>query len=124
MQWCFMAFFFQAEDGIRDRTVTGVQTCALPIYAVPEHARDGGQAVEDVAEVEDLEHPRLRARDVVGRRIRLARQPRGDLTVLRGVCQGHPERRGIDLARDVLRDRRVALEELLRPRARLVLVLV
>src|SRR5437867_6664685 len=26
-----MSFFFQAEDGIRDRTVTGVQTCALPI---------------------------------------------------------------------------------------------
>src|SRR5207248_7404339 len=26
-------FFFQAEDGIRDRTVTGVQTCALPICA-------------------------------------------------------------------------------------------
>src|SRR6266705_3169100 len=26
-------FFFQAEDGIRDRTVTGVQTCALPISA-------------------------------------------------------------------------------------------
>src|SRR5207249_9218205 len=24
-------FFFQAEDGIRDRNVTGVQTCALPI---------------------------------------------------------------------------------------------
>src|SRR5256886_2971218 len=28
---CF--FFFQAEDGIRDLTVTGVQTCALPILA-------------------------------------------------------------------------------------------
>src|SRR5438094_1303083 len=27
----FFFFFFQAEDGIRDRTVTGVQTCALPI---------------------------------------------------------------------------------------------
>src|SRR6266516_2659361 len=27
----FLVFFFQAEDGIRDRTVTGVQTCALPI---------------------------------------------------------------------------------------------
>src|SRR2546430_6608921 len=27
---CFF-FFFQAEDGIRDLTVTGVQTCALPI---------------------------------------------------------------------------------------------
>src|SRR5207249_9560352 len=25
-------FFFQAEDGIRDRNVTGVQKCALPIY--------------------------------------------------------------------------------------------
>src|SRR5437868_15463743 len=28
--WAF--FFFQAEDGIRDRNVTGVQTCALPIF--------------------------------------------------------------------------------------------
>src|SRR2546430_11345480 len=30
---CSLAlFFFQAEDGIRDLTVTGVQTCALPIF--------------------------------------------------------------------------------------------
>src|SRR5438093_5495449 len=29
--FCFF-FFFQAEDGIRDWSVTGVQTCALPIY--------------------------------------------------------------------------------------------
>ena len=28
----FFFFFFQAEDGIRDKLVTGVQTCALPIY--------------------------------------------------------------------------------------------
>src|SRR5690606_40026720 len=28
-------FFFQAEDGIRDFHVTGVQTCALPIYKDP-----------------------------------------------------------------------------------------
>src|SRR2546426_6010887 len=27
-------FFFQAEDGIRDYKVTGVQTCALPIYVI------------------------------------------------------------------------------------------
>src|SRR5258706_1509407 len=27
-------FFFQAEDGIRDWSVTGVQTCALPIFAI------------------------------------------------------------------------------------------
>src|SRR5690606_41117790 len=30
---CCGVFFFQAEDGIRDFHVTGVQTCALPIYA-------------------------------------------------------------------------------------------
>src|SRR5688500_19877443 len=43
MLWCavlvglvcpprLVTFFFQAEDGIRDYKVTGVQTCALPIY--------------------------------------------------------------------------------------------
>src|SRR5260363_475919 len=32
-------FFFQAEDGIRDDLVTGVQTCALPIY--PHHSQTG-----------------------------------------------------------------------------------
>src|SRR5690606_40510284 len=31
-------FFFQAEDGIRDFHVTGVQTCALPILLSPLHA--------------------------------------------------------------------------------------
>src|SRR2546430_8735159 len=37
---CICFFFFQAEDGIRDLTVTGVQTCALPIFIVI-----GGSAV-------------------------------------------------------------------------------
>src|SRR2546430_8529152 len=47
----FVFFFFQAEDGIRDLTVTGVQTCALPIShaalerrvpgAVPRGGRTG-----------------------------------------------------------------------------------
>src|SRR2546430_11209798 len=32
-------FFFQAEDGIRDLTVTGVQTCALPILTLAEFVR-------------------------------------------------------------------------------------
>ena len=31
--FCFL-FFFQAEDGIRDHCVTGVQTCALPISSI------------------------------------------------------------------------------------------
>src|SRR3989475_2525317 len=35
----FVFFFFQAEDGIRDLTVTGVQTCALPIS--PKRHIDG-----------------------------------------------------------------------------------
>src|SRR5699024_11247190 len=35
-------FFFQAEDGIRDRNVTGVQTCALPIS--PARSREGSTA--------------------------------------------------------------------------------
>ena len=30
--WFSDNFFFQAEDGIRDTSVTGVQTCALPIW--------------------------------------------------------------------------------------------
>src|SRR5699024_6509571 len=33
----FRVFFFQAEDGIRDRNVTGVQTCALPISGFLTH---------------------------------------------------------------------------------------
>src|SRR5699024_10624238 len=39
-------FFFQAEDGIRDRNVTGVQTCALPIYEVVHITAE--QSLEDV----------------------------------------------------------------------------
>src|SRR2546422_8528571 len=35
----YFFFFFQAEDGIRDVAVTGVQTCALPICAGGRHHR-------------------------------------------------------------------------------------
>src|SRR5256885_6246364 len=34
-------FFFQAEDGIRDYKVTGVQTCALPIFLWTDHGIAG-----------------------------------------------------------------------------------
>src|SRR3712207_8359520 len=37
-------FFFQAEDGIRYIGVTGVQTCALPIYGGPVGLREGRAA--------------------------------------------------------------------------------
>src|SRR3989440_5154668 len=41
----FFFFFFQAEDGIRDLIVTGVQTCALPIYVAAERAEQHGADV-------------------------------------------------------------------------------
>src|SRR5699024_12568827 len=42
--FCYF-FFFQAEDGIRDRNVTGVQTCALPIFFVPQAAAVRGELI-------------------------------------------------------------------------------
>src|SRR2546430_7691055 len=50
----FMFFFFQAEDGIRDLTVTGVQTCALPICVGPfvaRHLRQRGEIGDDGREL-------------------------------------------------------------------------
>src|SRR5205823_9881803 len=37
-----IVFFFQAEDGIRDKLVTGVQTCALPIFPRRKAALEAG----------------------------------------------------------------------------------
>src|SRR3712207_8638336 len=37
----FLFFFFQAEDGIRDIGVTGVQTCTLPIFVAAVAAESG-----------------------------------------------------------------------------------
>src|SRR5207248_4374684 len=49
---CF--FFFQAEDGIRDRTVTGVQTCALPIFELGRGERCGRRKPgEEALEIRD-----------------------------------------------------------------------
>src|SRR5699024_11811138 len=41
-------FFFQAEDGIRDRNVTGVQTCALPIFCIFKRKRMGQTNLEKI----------------------------------------------------------------------------
>src|SRR5256885_8986089 len=85
-------FFFQAEDGIRDYKVTGVQTCALPIFpghrprawptdgtrdpAVPDRATDGraprlrrvgarGRLLLGSARLGGLSHGRLDRKSVV-----------------------------------------------------------
>src|SRR5699024_3783212 len=55
-------FFFQAEDGIRDRNVTGVQTCALPIY--PLKTRRSALVREDRSLSENSSRPRLMARSI------------------------------------------------------------
>src|SRR5438309_7553725 len=47
-----MIFFFQAEDGIRDGTVTGVQTCALPI----SRSADADRVVRPGREQQDGGH--------------------------------------------------------------------
>src|SRR2546430_4315400 len=65
---CVEFFFFQAEDGIRDLTVTGVQTCALPISAPRRdvdmrHVRDGRGGARGRAEA----RARALAEEDVGR---------------------------------------------------------
>src|SRR5690606_40919818 len=47
---CNVVFFFQAEDGIRDFHVTGVQTCALPIFidATIHLIRNKDASIEDL----------------------------------------------------------------------------
>src|SRR5688572_6472719 len=59
-------FFFQAEDGIRDLTVTGVQTCALPILA-PSRSRAASARVR---------HLRSRSRNRPIKRCNGVRDPR------------------------------------------------
>src|SRR2546430_3883793 len=101
-------FFFQAEDGIRDLTVTGVQTCALPISQDPLLARPDGhparvQVLEegdgvlpgDPEEVLDVSRPDL---------LPLAQE--GDDLVLDRV-----ERRGVEVERLLDPDELPALDE-------------
>src|SRR5437773_1385931 len=47
-------FFFQAEDGIRDRDVTGVQTCALPIFGAAFHGTLSISGITVTAVIVDL----------------------------------------------------------------------
>src|SRR2546422_11090531 len=53
MPWRGPVFFFQAEDGIRDVAVTGVQTCALPI-SLCQPSDLGCQRLLDAARIDSL----------------------------------------------------------------------
>src|SRR2546430_9651134 len=79
----WMVFFFQAEDGIRYLTVTGVQTCALPIY-VRSGRSERGRAVRSAGDQErDFLHHS-------GRGCRA--QPRAQART-RDALHGRPDRR-------------------------------
>src|SRR5438309_5379032 len=78
----FFFFFFQAEDGIRDGTVTGVQTCALPISRTLRRAAsaapkcsgtrwrsESGSLVRAVATIRSEERRVGKSVDLGGRRI-------------------------------------------------------
>src|SRR5690606_40314630 len=67
-----LSFFFQAEDGIRDFHVTGVQTCALPILA-------SGSA--DVAEINISGSGKLRGADFSTRVARVRITGSGDVEI-------------------------------------------
>src|SRR5260370_12821141 len=56
MDWrVIVFFFFQAEDGIRDSSVTGVQTCALPIFLKEGRPRSSIFMVGNVM-IDSLQH--------------------------------------------------------------------
>src|SRR5256886_9264193 len=90
-------FFFQAEDGIRDLTVTGVQTCALPIsvrHPVVAQENQGRIAVR----------PCPTARRAAARRAWPATPARADRRDLRAVRELHPPvSLGVNPSADALR---------------------
>src|SRR6266496_1358303 len=86
----YFFFFFQAEDGIRDLYVTGVQTCALPIFARERLHKHGPEGHDPASAVR-----RRRAEPApapAGRRERLAqsraRSPCRRSGTLRASCSG------------------------------------
>src|SRR5256886_13122387 len=86
-----MRFFFQAEDGIRDLTVTGVQTCALPISELGARARDGpapeGRGVEPEPGGLELVRERSRALTADVRDQEVLHAGRPELEIGRASCR-------------------------------------
>src|SRR6266498_5449234 len=101
----FFFFFFQAEDGIRDADVTGVQTCALPIWrgrATGSRADDDRRARVGLPE-ELVQDPVVEAdtpvRDGPADRPRLVRAVNRDRPSLRPAPEHVRVRRDADCAR-------------------------
>src|SRR5215213_11906776 len=91
--WPFF-FFFQAEDGIRDWSVTGVQTCALPISQLEENRH--GVDVVGMFFFDDNTYV-LRTGDPIGERLSNVAKEKGILLMMcdqcaieRGLATGEP----------------------------------
>src|SRR5205085_4713141 len=69
-------FFFQAEDGIRDLTVTGVQTCALPIFRSPIRMNGVTVSESDRQKYEDAFLRRAKSRDARSEERRVGKECR------------------------------------------------
>src|SRR5256885_5749899 len=81
MRGAVFVFFFQAEDGIRDYKVTGVQTCALPISRALLH--------ETLARGVEVEHRRIVGvrRHAVAREQRLERRAAAEVARVQVSCR-------------------------------------
>src|SRR5260370_12688682 len=120
MRCCF--FFFQAEDGIRDSSVTGVQTCALPIFG-PNGAgkttlfnvisgltpSDGGQIRLGADRLDGLSAHAI-ARRGVGRTFQIPR-PLGRMTLLENVLVYAHDQPGEGLTRVFTTPKPVSAQE-------------
>src|SRR5437868_14674288 len=84
MRFVGLFFFFQAEDGIRDRNVTGVQTCALPISLAPGTITSNVDCGFGVCHTNRSEERRVgKSVDLGGRRIIKKKKKR------KGRCKEH-----------------------------------
>src|SRR5689334_25362551 len=81
-----MSLFFQAEDGIRDGTVTGVQTCALPISPAAAPARAAAPAARRASAAAPAPAPT--ARWAAPRAARSAPAGSDDHQIGRASCRG------------------------------------
>src|SRR5207253_8457409 len=80
---CSFFFFFQAEDGIRDGHVTGVQTCALPICDVRTSGLDRAAPPAILVPFAQWEFPYMRiAARTAGRPMDLAPLLRSEVTAI------------------------------------------
>src|SRR5438046_9280829 len=91
--YCYCFFFFQAEDGIRDWSVTGVQTCALPISR---------RMVEKLFATNLDDWPAiLRAMQETGEEFRLGKTaslPKSEAKIGRASCRERVEISGVAVA--------------------------